>query len=76
MLVLAYVSEALTGEFGEAWLKRGRLKARFRGAAKPGDTVTISGTVMHVGGANTKCEILASNQVGEVLISAAAEVCT
>jgi len=74
MLVLAYLSEALTGEFGEAWLKSGRLKARFRGAAKPGDTITISGAVTHMDDANTKCEILARNQLGEVLISAAAEV--
>ena len=74
MLVLAYVSEGLTGEFGEAWLKSGRLKARFRGAAKPGDTITISGAVTHMDDANTKCEILARNQLGEVLISAAAEV--
>jgi 3-hydroxybutyryl-CoA dehydratase len=75
MLLLAYVSEGLTGEFGEAWLKGGRLKARFSGAAKPGDTITISGRVTHVNGANTMCDVQARNQLDEVLISAVAEVC-
>jgi len=50
------------------------LKARFRGAAKPGDTITISGTVTQVDGSHTKCDILARNQLGDVLISAAAEL--
>ena len=74
MLLLAHLSEGLTGEFGEAWLTSGRLKARFRGAAKPGDTITISGRVTHVGDRHTKCDILARNQLDEVLISASAEV--
>lgn len=74
MLVLAYVSECLTAEFGEAWLKNGRLKARFRGAARPGDTITVSGRVTYVSGEGTKCDIFARNQRDEMLVSAAAEV--
>ena len=46
MLILAYVSEALTAAYGERWLWSGRLKARFRGPARPGDTVTVSVAVL------------------------------
>jgi len=74
MLVLAYLSETLTGAFGERWLKSGRLKARFRGAARPGDTVTISGKVTKVEGGRVTCDVTARNQEGEVLVTADAQV--
>jgi 3-hydroxybutyryl-CoA dehydratase len=74
MLVLAYVSEALTTAFGEAWLSSGRLKARFRAAARPGDTITVSGTVTRAEGGRIHSDMQALNQSGEVLISAEAEV--
>ena len=41
MLVLAYVSELMTKGFGQAWLSGGRLRIRFKGAARPGDTLAI-----------------------------------
>lgn len=74
MLVLAYVSEAMTAAFGERWLRSGRLKARFRGAARPGDAVTVSGRVVKVEGPRVVCEVWARNGAGEVLVSADAEV--
>ena len=74
MLVLAYVSEMMTAAFGEAWLMGGRLKTRFRGAARPGDTVTASGRVVRVEGGRTTCEVECRNQRGNVLISGDAEV--
>ena len=74
MLVLAYVSEALTAAFGKAWLSGGRLKARFRAPARPGDTVTVRGSIVKVENGRTHAEIEAVNQSGEVLISAEAEV--
>jgi len=74
ILVLAYVSEMMTTAFGEAWLKGGRLKIRFRGAARPGDTVTASGRVVRVEGGETKCEVECRNQTGDVLVSGDAEV--
>ena len=74
MLVLAYVSEMMTTAFGEAWLKGGRLKIRFRGAARPGDTVTASGRVVRVEARETKCEVECRNQTGDVLVSGDAEV--
>ena len=76
MLVLAYISEMMTVAFGEYWLTSSRLKIRFRGAARPGDTVTASGRVLRVDGESTVCEVECCNQVGDVLISGEAEVAT
>src|SRR6266542_3225267 len=47
MLVLAYISEMMTGAFGKWWDAAG-LKVRFRGPARPGDTVTTSGRVLRI----------------------------
>ena len=74
MLALAYVSEALTVAFGEAWISNGRLKARFRAPARPGDTVTVRGAVTKVAEGCVVSEVEAVNQSGEVLISAEADV--
>jgi len=74
MLVLAYLSEMLTAAFGQRWLDSGRLKIRFRAPARPGDTITTSGTVTRVEGESVSCTIECKNQTGEVLISGQAEV--
>jgi 3-hydroxybutyryl-CoA dehydratase len=74
MLVLAYVSECLTAAFGQRWLSTGRLKARFRGPARPGDTVTVSGRVARRDGTRVACQLEARSQAGEPLITADAEV--
>lgn len=42
MLVLALVSEAMAGAFGERWAAGGRLKVRWRAPAIPPVTVTAS----------------------------------
>jgi 3-hydroxybutyryl-CoA dehydratase len=82
MLVLAYISEMMTAYFGEAWLSHGRLKVRFRGAARPGDMVTASGRITNLGQVENDrdglrpvvCEVYCRNQDGEVLISGEATV--
>jgi 3-hydroxybutyryl-CoA dehydratase len=74
MLVLAYISELMTAAFGGAWPASGRLKVRFRGAARPGDTVTASGRVLRIDDGRTSCAVECRNQNGEVLISGEAEV--
>ena len=81
MLVLAYISEMMTAAFGKQWLN-GRLKVRFRGAARPGDAVSASGRVATSGPVeNNKdelrrivCEVECRNQNGEVLISGEASL--
>jgi len=74
MLVLAYLSEMLTGAFGDRWLESGHLKIRFRAPARPGDTITATGTVTAVDGGFVSCDIECKNQTGETLISGQAQV--
>ncbi len=74
MLLLAYLSEMLTGAFGRAWLSGGRLKVRFKGAARPGDVVTARGRVQRVKGERGVCSVECLNHQGEVLVTGEAEV--
>lgn len=45
MLTLALVTEMMTRAYGEDWLSTGNLRARFRGAAYPGDVLEATGSV-------------------------------
>ena len=45
MLSLAYVSEMMASAFGRSWLSDGKLRARFKEPARPGDTLTVNGTI-------------------------------
>ncbi len=78
MLLLAYLSEMLTAAFGVAWLTGGRMKVRFRGAARPGDAVLVSGRVERAheidGGLRLVCAVACRNQGGEALVTGEAEV--
>jgi 3-hydroxybutyryl-CoA dehydratase len=78
MLLLAYLSEMLTAAFGQAWLSGGRLKVRFKGAARSGETVATSGHVQRVQegheGCRLRCDVGCLNQQGEVLVAGQAEV--
>ena len=78
MLLLAYLSEMLTAAFGQAWLSGGRLKVRFKGAARSGETVAIDGHVQRVQegheGCRLWCDVGCLNQQGEVLVAGQAEV--
>jgi len=76
MLVLAYLSEMLTAALGERWMSAGRMKARFRAPARPGDTVTSGGRVSKIDSGRVHCAAECRNQAGEVLISAEVEVPT
>lgn len=78
MLLLAYLSEMLTAAFGKAWLSGGRLKIRFKGAARSDETVTIGGHVQRVQegdeGRRIWCDVKCLNQQGGVLVAGQAEV--
>ena len=74
MLVLAFVSEAMTRQFGRAWMCEGRLKARFRAPVFPGDTVTTSGTLKSTSGAMATYEVVVRKQDGTDVITAEATV--
>jgi 3-hydroxybutyryl-CoA dehydratase len=78
MLLLAYLSEMLTVVFGRAWLSGGRLKIRFKGAARSEETVTVGGHVQRVqeghGGRRLWCAVECLNQQGGVLVAGQVEV--
>ena len=42
MMLLGYMSDALFNAYGAAWAVSGRMRARFRAPARPGDVVTVS----------------------------------
>ncbi|UCH86134.1 MAG: MaoC family dehydratase [Dehalococcoidia bacterium] len=78
MLLLAYLSEVLTAAFGQAWLSDGRLKVRFKGAARSEDAVTVGGHIQRVQEGHEErrlwCDVGCLNQQGEVLVAGQAEV--
>ena len=74
MLMIGYISSMMTAAFGRRWLESGRLKVRFRAPARPGDTITASGTVTRVEGQSVVCEVECTNQTGEALVLGHAEV--
>ncbi len=75
MLVLAAISEMMAASLGEAWLKGGRLKVRFRAPAKTADIVTASATAQKSADAAIfRYAVECRNQDGEVLVSGTAQV--
>ena len=73
MLVLATISEMMTGAFGLAWLSTGTLDVRFRSPARPGDTLTARARAT-ADGERLRYAVECVNQQGDVLISGTAEV--
>ena len=78
MLILAYVSELMTQAFGLNWISGGRLSIRFKAPARPGDTVTISGTIDTIEKenecTNVNCSLSCSNQKDETIVTGSAVV--
>jgi 3-hydroxybutyryl-CoA dehydratase len=73
MLILAYLSEFMTENFGENWINSGSLSARFKGAAYPGDTILVSGNVNNIEYEDdfilVECDVTCSNQKEEPVIT-------
>jgi acyl dehydratase len=78
MLVLAYISQMMATAFGHDWVSGGKLNVRFRTPARPGDVITVSGTIRHVekgdGLQTVDCDVLCSNQKDEPVITGDARV--
>jgi len=78
MLILAYISEFMTGSFGRDWLTGGSLSIRFKAPARPGDTITVSGKLTTVqreaGAASVRCEVLCRNKQDEPVITGETKV--
>ena len=73
MLTLAFLSEMMTAAFSEAWIKGGKLKARFRAPVFPGDTVTTLGILKSQqaieGATRLEYTVGCQNQRGETVVS-------
>jgi 3-hydroxybutyryl-CoA dehydratase len=78
MMVLAYISHLMTEAFGRVWFTGGKLDARFKAPARPGDVITVSGTIRKVkqeaDGTLVDCDVFCCNQSGEEVISGNATV--
>jgi 3-hydroxybutyryl-CoA dehydratase len=78
MLILAYVSQMMTKAFGKNWLTGGHFNVRFKTPARPGDTLTIQGSMekIQTGTESTVviCTVLCANQNNETVISGEASV--
>ena len=78
MLNLAYVSEMMALAFGQSWLSEGKLSARFKQSARPGDTVTINGKIDSIeqknGVSYATCSFECRNQKGETIVTGEAAV--
>jgi len=72
MLNLAYVSEMMTLAFGQGWVSGGKLRAKFKESARPGDTLTISGRVDCIEKKDdvsyANCNFECRNQKGEIIV--------
>ena len=72
MLNLAYVSEMMTSAFGRSWLAGGKLRAKFKEPARPGDTLTINGKIGCVEKKDdvsyANCNFECCNQKGETIV--------
>jgi 3-hydroxybutyryl-CoA dehydratase len=78
MLNLAYVSEMMTSAFGESWLSGGKLRAKFKESARPGDTLTITGTIFCIEQESdvsyANCNFEVRNQKDETIVTGEAIV--
>ncbi len=73
MLNLAYVSEMMAMVFGHDWASSGKLRAKFKEVARPGDTLTIRSTVDSIdvtdGVSYANCSFEVRNQKGELVVA-------
>ena len=77
MLTLAFVSEMMAASLGESWLAGGSLRARFKGAAYPGDHVETWGRAAKADEESRSFAVgLSSRSTGEDLITGTATVRT
>jgi 3-hydroxybutyryl-CoA dehydratase len=73
MLNLAHVSEMMTLAFGRSWMSEGKLRAKFKEPARPGDTLTINGKISCVEQKDdisyANCNFECRNQKGETIVT-------
>ena len=62
MLILAFISELMTSEFGSTWSRAGKLKVRFRAPVFPGDAVTVEAQLKSSTSMEATYRIFVTNQ--------------
>lgn len=73
MLTLAFVNEMLAASLGESWLSSGTMRARFKGAAYPGDCLETWGELSRQDGEHKTFNIgIGNSSTGENLITGTA----
>ncbi len=76
MLVLALVSEAMTGAFGERWATSGTLNVRWRAPAIPPVTVTARASLKSDVDGLATYDVVCEDDAGGVLLTGTASVRT
>jgi 3-hydroxybutyryl-CoA dehydratase len=74
MLVLSFISEMMTGAFGQRWVAGGQLEVRFRAPSRPGDTVTAQARAIESKDGRARWTVECVKQDGEVLIAGTASL--
>lgn len=74
MLVLAFIAEMMHAAHGDAWLRTGRLKVRFKAPTRPGETVTASAAAPRQTDAGAEYAVQCVTGAGEVVIEGRASV--
>jgi len=72
MMILAYVSQMITGAFGQKWFDSSYFDMRFKTPARPGDTLTIGGIIRDFNSNKERvtvlCDIFCRNQRSEPVV--------
>ena len=78
MLVLAFVSEMMTRQFGREWLETGTLKVRLKAPVYPGDSVLAYGVVSRLvpesGLHRVQCDIVCRKADGQEVMTGVASL--
>jgi acyl dehydratase len=74
MLVLALLGEMMHEAHGDAWLRAGSMKVRFKAPTRPGDDVTASASAPKDTAERVEYAVQCASQAGDVLIEGRASV--
>jgi acyl dehydratase len=74
MLVLALLSEMMHEAHGEAWLRAGSMKVRFKAPTRPGNEVTASAAAPKETAGRVEYAVQCASQARDVLIEGRASV--
>jgi 3-hydroxybutyryl-CoA dehydratase len=74
MLVLALIGEMMHSAYGEAWLRTGKLKVRFKAPTRAGETIVASAEPTKEAAGIAEFAVQCATSNGEVVIEGRASV--